>query len=106
MSAVIVHCSCPDAERARTIARTLVEERLAACVQVVPGIHSVYRWEEAIREDNEALLLVKTTQARVQPLMARIAELHPYQVPEILALDADAAARPYLEWLAAETVPR
>lgn len=95
----IVVVTTPDADTARTIARALVEERLAACGNIVPGIASIYRWQEAVREDAEALLVLKTSSARVASLTSRVTELHPYDVPEVLALGIEQGNQPYLEWL-------
>lgn len=103
MSAVVVHCSCPDAEVAARIARVLVDERLAACVQIVPGLVSVYRWQGEVREDGECLLLVKTSRERWPALAARVRELHSYETPELLAFDAADGSADYLAWLAAQT---
>jgi len=99
MPAVVVHCSCPDAGVAARIARVLVEERLAACVQAIPAIGSTYRWQGEVQVDTEALLLAKTTRARLDALKARITELHPYEVPELLALDVVDGSPAYLAWL-------
>ena len=104
MSAVVVHCSCPDAEVATRIARALVEERLAACVQTIPAVASTYRWQGEIRTDTEALLLIKTARTRIDALKARIAELHPYEVPELVVLDVADGAPAYLAWLDAATM--
>ena len=104
MSAVIVHCSCPDAETAARIARALVEERLAACVQVVPCVVSTYRWQGAVHCADEVLLLIKTTRARLDALTARLPALHPYEVPELLAVDAADGLPQYLEWLDSATM--
>ena len=101
--ALLVLCACPDADSAGRIARTLVEERLAACVNRVPGLVSVYRWQGEIHEDEEVLLLIKTRPERFETLRARIVELHPYDVPEVIALDITAGHAPYLEWLRTET---
>jgi periplasmic divalent cation tolerance protein len=104
MSALLAHCSCPDADTAARIARTLVEEGLAACVQVVPGVTSTYRWQGAVHTDAEVLLLIKTSRTRLDALKARLPALHPYDTPELLAFDAvDGLAR-YLEWLEAATM--
>jgi len=103
MTALLVHCTCPDAANARRIARALVDERLAACVQVVPGLLSIYRWQGAVHEDGEVLLLVKTTRERWPALAARIGELHPYATPELLAFDAADGSADYLAWLTAQT---
>jgi periplasmic divalent cation tolerance protein len=98
MAAVVIHCSCPDADTAARIARALVDERLAACVQALPGVTSTYRWQGGVQVDAEVLLLVKTVRARLDAVMARIAALHPYEVPELLALDVVAGAPDYLAW--------
>ncbi len=103
MPAVVVHCSCPDAGIAARIARTLVEERLAACVQTIPAIGSTYRWQGEVHADDEALLLIKTTRARIDALTARIVELHPYELPELLVLDVIGGTPAYLAWLADAT---
>jgi len=103
MTALLVHCTCPDAANARRIARALVDERLAACVQVVPGLLSVYRWQGAIHEDAEVLLLIKTTRERWPALAARAGDLHPYETPELLAFDAFDSSADYLAWLTAQT---
>ncbi|AEB11764.1 divalent-cation tolerance protein CutA [Marinithermus hydrothermalis] len=100
---LVVLVTVPNEETAKTLARTLVEERLAACVNIVPGLTSVYRWEGKVVEDAELLLVIKTTEARFAALEARVRALHPYTVPEVIALPIQAGARPYLEWLAAET---
>lgn len=105
MSTVIAHCSCPDPETAARIARTLVEERLAACVQIVPGLLSTYRWEGRVRTDSEVLLLIKTTRARLDALKTRLPALHPYQIPELLVLAAVDGLTPYLDWIGDATAP-
>lgn len=87
----------PDA--ATNLARTLVEERLAACVNLVPGLRSVYRWKDAVQDDPETLLVLKTAADRIPALMARIPEIHPYDVPEILAFTPDEGHPAYLQWL-------
>jgi len=95
--------TCPNAETAAGIARVLVEERLAACVNRVPDIASTYRWQDQIHDDAEVLLLIKTTRERFEALRERLTELHPYAVPELIALDIAGGHPPYLEWLARET---
>jgi periplasmic divalent cation tolerance protein len=104
--ALLILCTCPDAESAAAIARALVGERLAACVNRMPGLTSVYRWQSEIHEDNEVLLLIKTRRELFERLRARIIELHPYDVPEVIALDVAAGHEPYLEWLRTETKTR
>jgi periplasmic divalent cation tolerance protein len=96
---VVVLSTAPDAEVARRIARALVERRLAACVQVLPGVASTYRWQGAIEESSEVLILAKTTHARMDALETVLRELHPYEVPECVALEAAHVAAPYRAWL-------
>jgi len=103
---LLILCTCPNADSAGRIARVLVEERLAACVNRVPGLTSVYRWQGEIHEDNEVLLLIKTRRELFELLRARIIELHPYDVPEVIALEITAGHAPYLEWLRTETKAR
>ncbi len=101
--ALVVLVTTPTPERAAEIARALVEERLAACGNVVPGLRSIYRWEGKVQEDAEALLVLKTTRARFDALRARVLALHPYELPEVIALPIEAGSAPYLAWIAAET---
>ncbi len=97
---LLVLSTFPDAETARRIARTLVEERLAACGNLIPGIESIYRWQGEVETAREALVLFKTTQAAYPALEARLKALHPYEVPEILALPPTATGwPPYLAWV-------
>jgi periplasmic divalent cation tolerance protein len=103
MSAVIAHCSCPDAETAARIARVLVEERLAACVQAIASVRSTYRWQGTLHTDAEVLLLIKTTRRRLDALKARLPGLHPYDVPELLVLEAVDGLPAYLDWLESAT---
>lgn len=97
--------TCPDAEAAARIARVLVEEHLAACVNRVPGIASTYCWQGKIHDDNEVLLLIKTTRERFDALRTRLVELHPYELPELIALDLADGHAPYLDWMTAATRP-
>jgi periplasmic divalent cation tolerance protein len=101
--ALEVHVTMPDADTARSIGRTLVEERLAACVNIVPGVVSVYRWEGTIHEDGEVLCLIKTSPERFDALRERLLALHPYEVPEVLAFAVDDGSRAYLDWLRRNT---
>ena len=98
--ALVVLVTAPSADEAARIARALVEEGLAACGNVVPGLRSIYRWEGKVQDDAEALLLLKTTRARFDALRARVLALHPYQVPEVLALPVEAGSAAYLAWIA------
>ena len=95
----IVFVTGPDAETLQSIGRVLVEEGLAACVNVLPGVTSVYRWEGETRVDPEAMAIVKTTEARVQAARLRVGELHPYDVPEFVAVDVAEGSPAYLHWV-------
>ncbi|QSX79472.1 divalent-cation tolerance protein CutA [Agrilutibacter solisilvae] len=104
---VLLACStCPDAETAAAIARTLVEEGLAACVNQLPGVASTYRWQGAVETASEVLLLIKTTGERMEALTARLRQLHPYELPELVAVEVRAGLPDYLAWVAAQTSPR
>ena len=103
MPAIVVLSTFPGPDQAAAVARTLVEERLAACVNLVPAVRSIYRWQGAVQDDAEALAIIKTTDERLPALRERLAALHPYDVPEILALPVADGHAPYLAWLAAET---
>lgn len=95
--------TCPDSRTAERIARTLVEERLAACVNRVEGVSSTYRWQGRIQNDAEVLLLIKTTRERFPRLRQRLLELSPYETPELIALDITDGSAAYLDWIARET---
>jgi periplasmic divalent cation tolerance protein len=103
--ALVVMVTAPTPERAAELARALVEARLAACGNVVPGLRSIYRWEGKVQDEAEVLLVLKTTRARFPALRDRVLALHPYQVPEVLALPVEAGAEGYLGWIASETAP-
>jgi periplasmic divalent cation tolerance protein len=96
---VIVFCTCHDQQQALHIANILVERRLAACVNVLPGVQSVYRWKEKIEIDTEHLLLIKTIEERLEPLRHAITEMHSYEIPEILAVPVAGGSDQYLAWL-------
>lgn len=93
------------ADVAVQLCRTLLEERLVACGNVVPAVTSVYVWDGAVQEDSESLLVLKTVESKVDQLLDRTADLHPYEVPEILVLDVASGHRPYLDWVVRETEP-
>ncbi|MRI83071.1 MAG: divalent-cation tolerance protein CutA [Nitratiruptor sp.] len=99
MDYYLVITTLDSAEKGRSIAKALVEERLAACVNLVPGIESFYIWDGALQEDREFLLLIKTDQKHLPLLQERLEALHPYEVPEILAFQIDRGAKSYLEWM-------
>lgn len=94
--------TAPDEEIARQLARTLVTEQLAACVNCVPRITSIYTWEGTLHEDSEVLLIVKTTQPCVTRLTSRVIELHPYAVPEVVVVPVSAGSEPYLDWVTSQ----
>ncbi|HOI11945.1 MAG TPA: divalent-cation tolerance protein CutA [Myxococcota bacterium] len=85
------------------MARDLVDSGLAACVNRLPGIRSVYRWQGAVHDDAEELLIVKTSRERVDAVVARVREIHPYEVPEVIALPVEAGSAPYLAWVLEQT---
>lgn len=92
-------------ELAASIARVLVGERLAACVNIVGPVRSIYRWRDAVEDDSEYLLIVKTRATLYVKVEQRVRELHTYEVPEVLALNADRGSPPYLKWLLESTGP-
>jgi periplasmic divalent cation tolerance protein len=99
MTAFVCFCTCPDPAVAHRIADTLVQEHLAACVNVLPGLRSVYRWQRGIHCDDEVLLLIKTTRDRVDALGARLTALHPYELPELVAVEVAGGLAAYLSWI-------
>jgi len=99
----VVLTTAPDLDTAEDLARTLVGERLAACVNVMPGVRSVYRFEGEVHEDAEILLIIKTGVARTGEVAARIKALHPYDLPEVLVLPTVGGSLPYLDWVETET---
>jgi periplasmic divalent cation tolerance protein len=103
--AILVLVTAPSEDKAAEIARTLVEEELAACGNIVPALRSIYRWEGKISDEAEALLILKTTAPLFDPLRARVVELHPYECPEVVQLAIDAAHEPYLQWLRGSVAP-
>lgn len=103
MPVFLILSTCPDADTAQRLARILVKERLAACVSLLPGAVSTYRWQGRMEQATEVQLLAKTPADRRDALMARLAELHPYELPEILAVETAAGLPAYLDWVTAET---
>jgi periplasmic divalent cation tolerance protein len=101
--ALLCLTTCPDAKGAEQLARALVEERLAACVNRVAGVASTYRWQGRIQNDAEVLLLIKTTRANFPRLRERLLALSPYEMPELIALDITDGSPAYLAWIALET---
>jgi periplasmic divalent cation tolerance protein len=101
--AMVVLTTLPDAGKAAEIARVLVDERLIACANVLPEVRSIYRWQGKVNDEHEVLVVLKTSAQRLARVQQRLRELHPYDVPEMLALRVEAGWPPYLDWLAAET---
>jgi periplasmic divalent cation tolerance protein len=91
--------TAPDVETAEALGRAVVEEGLAACANVLPGVTSVYRWQGEVRRDAEALIILKTTDARAGELTRRVVQMHPYDVPEVLILETMGGYTPYLDWV-------
>src|SRR5690606_16185445 len=102
-SVVIVYSTAPTREIAGKIADAVVQERLAACVNIVPGMTSVYRWNGAIQHDTEIVLLCKTVRSRVSELEAKVKSLHPYDCPCVMTLPVVAGSEQFLSWVKAET---
>lgn len=100
---LIVLCTCPNEETAAGIATILVEERLAACVNRLSGLTSVYLWQDRLESGAETLLLIKTTDIRFDALSTRLCELHPYELPEIIAIPVTKGLPAYLQWVSACT---
>ena len=99
MQPQVVFITAGTPQEAEAIARALVEERLAACANMLTGVTSIYRWEGEVQRDAEVLLVVKTTDASLPALVQRVQELHSYQVPEIVALPITGGSPEYLTWL-------
>lgn len=97
--AIVVFCTCADEDQALRMASPLIRDRLAACVNILPAVRSVYRWKEEIETAQEILLLIKTTQERFPAVRDRIAQLHSYETPEIIALPIIEGSEKYLSWL-------
>ena len=95
----VVLVTAPDEAVAESLVRRLVEERAVACGNIVPGLTSIYRWEDAVEHEREALIIFKTTVAGAERLLERVPALHPYDVPEVLVLPVGEGHPPYLQWL-------
>jgi len=98
--------TCPSSEVATRIAQTLVSERLAACVNQMPGISSTYIWEGKVQTDTEVLLIIKTTEAQFAVIKERLAGLHPYELPELVAIPVCAGSERYLDWVRHNCAPK
>ena len=98
----VVLCNAPP-DRAEAIARTLVEQRVAACVNLVPGVISIYRWKGNVEREPETTMLIKTHDDLIERLKTELTKLHPYEVPEIVVLPVADVNAPYAQWIEAET---
>ncbi len=103
MTAQLVYVTTGSMEEARRIGRALVEERLAAAVNIITGVASIYRWHGARHEADEVLVVAKTRQERLGALTARVREMHAYECPGVVAIPVAGGSEPYLRWIAAET---
>ena len=103
MAAIVVIVTAPNEDEAAKIGRALVDERLAACANIVPKIRSIYRWEGKVQDEPEAIMLIKSTTERFEEIVIRVKELHTYSVPEIIALPIGAGASDYLTWIEEST---
>lgn len=95
----IILCTCPDQDSAEKIAHTLVERYLAACVNILPGLKSIYRWQHTVETAHEFLLLIKVNRQGYPAIETLIKEIHPYQIPEIIALPIENGSPDYLQWI-------
>jgi len=102
---LVVLCTFPEVDKARQIGTALVEAQLAACVNLLPGIESIYRWRGLVEREGEVLAVFKTSVAAWPAFEQRLRELHPYDVPEIVALHPDQVAESYARWVTGETCP-
>jgi len=100
---VVVLSACGSAEEAKRLASSLVESRLAACVNILPGAHSIYRWKGVVEEADEWILVIKTRRALIERLIAELQQLHSYELPEVLALPAVDGLDRYLAWIDEQT---
>ena len=97
--ALVILCTCPDEATASRLAGGLIEENLAACVNILPGIRSIYRWQGTVSDDSEVLMVIKSLAPRFDDLEAWLLEHHPYDVPEVIALAAEKVSAEYLAWI-------
>src|SRR5262252_7469612 len=101
--AMLVLTTLPNADAAEELAKNCVTEKLAACANLFPALRSIYSWQAKVQDENEVLVLFKTRQEHFERLKSRILELHPYEVPEVLAIPVEQGYQAYLDWLASET---
>ena len=100
---ITVFITAPNEEEASKISRTIVEERLAACVNIIRSVRSIYRWQGRVEDESEVLMIVKTKRTLFVRLQERVKELHSYEIPEIIGLPVIEGSKDYLDWLGQET---
>lgn len=96
---IIVYCTVPSPESAEQIAVKLIQHKIAACCNIIPGLTSIYSWEGKIEKDSELLLMIKSTEENYKKIENEIINLHPYEVPEIISLEINEGSREYLNWI-------
>lgn len=96
---ILALTTCPDEASAQALAAALVQERLATCVNRIGGVHSTYIWDARLQDEAEILLIIKTTAGRLDELRSRLSDLHPYELPELLAIDVAGGNERYLDWV-------
>lgn len=99
----VLLCTFPDADSAAAVARRVVEDHLAACVNIVPGVRSIYRWQGEVQDDGEVLAVLKTATDKAERLARQLAALHPYDTPEVIVLPVEAGHADYLRWVVGAT---
>ena len=100
---ITVFITAPNEKEASSISQTIVGERLAACVNIIPSVRSIYRWQGRVEDEQEVLMIVKTKKSLFERLQQRVKELHSYEVPEIIGLPLAEGSKEYLDWLGQET---
>lgn len=104
MKSIVVFITAPGEEEAAGIAKSLVEEKLAACVNIIKGIRSIYSWEGRVEDEPEALMVVKSREGLFEKLSEKVRELHPYSVPEVIALPITQGLKEYVDWIGESTL--
>jgi periplasmic divalent cation tolerance protein len=105
VTALVCYCTCPDPATADRIAQALVDGRLAACVNIIPGVRSVYRWKGQVERADEVLLVIKTTRECLDAVTTRVGSLHQDELPELVAVEVAGGSPAYLAWVAEQTRP-